>query len=151
MQPSLSYWGPVENGTEGRLVYRFDFPGASRKIHLRLVLSCFADSEDANVQGRGAAALEVSGDGITWVTLRDHLSPPRWGADCFLDADLPGDVLGTTNLWLRMRFLMEAAPAPGGYAVAQFGRSSAAAAENVFEIDAVCRSELRLLGWAHRH
>jgi hypothetical protein len=148
MKPALSYWGPAENGTEGRLVYRFDFPATSRKIHLRLVLSCFADIEDANVQGRGAAALEVSGDGISWVTLCDHLTQPRWGADCFLDADLPASVLGTTSLWLRMRFLMEGAPAPGGYAVAQFGRSSAAAAENAFEIEAVCRPEPPLLGWA---
>lgn len=138
MQPAVSYWGPAENGIEGRLVYRFDFPAASRAIHLRLVLSCFADIEDENVQGRGAAAIEVSGDGSRWVSLCDHLSPPRWAADCFFDADLPKQVLGTTSLWLRMRFLMEGSPAPAGYAVAQFGRSSGAATANVFEIAATC-------------
>jgi len=138
MQPPVSYWGPAENGTESRLVYRFEFPSVSRNIHLRLVLSCFAESEDVNVQGRGAAALDVSGDGVTWVSLCDHLAPRRWGGDCFVDTDLPAEVLGTTSLWLRMRFLMEGSPAPGGYAVAQFGRSSAAAAANVFEIAAIC-------------
>jgi hypothetical protein len=138
MQPAVSYWGPAENGVEGHLVYRFDLPAASRAIHLRLVLSCFADIEDVNVLGRGAAALEVSGDGSRWVSLCDNLSPTRWGADCFFDADLPEQVLGTTSLWLRMRFLMEGAPAPDGYAVAQFGRSTGAATADVFEIAAIC-------------
>jgi hypothetical protein len=141
MQPAVSYWGPTQNDVEGRLVYRFEFPTASREIRLRLVLSCFADIEDVAVQGRGAAAIEVSRDGIVWLSLCDNLSPPRWGADCFLDDNLPPAVLGTNTLWVRMRFLMEGSPSPGGYALAQFGRSSAAAAANAFQIDAVCQAE----------
>lgn len=137
-QPTVSYWGPAANDVEGRLVYRFDFPAASHRIHLRLVLSCFAALDDPNVQGRGASAIEISGDGVLWVSLGDHLEPPRWGTDCFIDTDLPDEVLGTPHLWLRMRFLMEDSPAPAGYAVAQFGRSSSAAEEEVFTIEADC-------------
>lgn len=138
MNPSVSYWGPAQKGTEGRLVYRFEFPSASRRIRVRLTLSCFSDYEDVAMVGRGAAAIEVSKDGTTWLPWCDNLSPPSWGADCVLDADMPSEVLGAKSLWLRMRFLMEGTLPRTGYAPAQFGRSSAAADLDVFEIEAIC-------------
>ena len=41
-------------------------------------------------------------------------------------------VLGTDGLWIRMRFLVENS-GNSSYTVAQFGRSTSAATDNVFE------------------
>jgi hypothetical protein len=78
----------------------------------------------------------VSKDGATWVGLRNNLEPRNWGGDWSINEPLPASVLGTTSLFVRMRFFVESAP-NSSYTVAQFGRSTSTASTNVFEINAV--------------
>ena len=133
--PPLTYWGPAANGVEGRLVYKFEFPGQAQSIRLKAVSPCWDFFNEPGGNGRGVSAIEVSKDGATWVALHDNVTPRNWGADWSVDDQLPAAVLGGEALWVRMRFLVESAP-NSSYTVAQFGRSTAAEADNVFEMEA---------------
>ncbi len=132
--PPITYWGPSANGAEGRLVYRFNFEAPTSAIRLRASSAEWDFFNEPGGTGRGASALEVSKDGTTWVSLRNNLEPRKWGNDWSIDNALPADVTGGTSLFVRMRFYAEGAP--GSYTIAQFGRSTAAATENIFQLNA---------------
>ncbi|MBM4012553.1 MAG: hypothetical protein FJ286_14445 [Planctomycetes bacterium] len=133
--PAITYWGPSANGSEGRLVYKFPFPQSSHSIRLRASDASWDFFKEAGGDGRGASSLEVSKDGVTWISLRNSLEPRKWGADWAFDDNLPPEVLGAGFLWVRMRFYVESAPNTS-YTVAQFGRSTSGASKNVFELQA---------------
>ena len=137
--PSVSYWGPVANDVEGRLVYRFTFPRPAARIRLRASSPCWDFGREPGGIGRGASAIEVSNDGSDWTTLYDNLEPRRWGEDWSVDGWLQESLAGTREFWVRMRFLTEDAPVVNGYSVAQFARSSGVEAEDVFAVEAELR------------
>lgn len=134
----VNYWGPEKNDVEGVLVYRFRFPGRAARIALRATTDCWDFQKHHTGLGRGASAVEVSRDGIAWTTLSDDIRARRWGANCTISGDLPPDVLGTDELWLRVRLLTEDAEPRAGYTVAQFCRAVPAEGRTVFAIEADC-------------
>jgi hypothetical protein len=79
-------------------------------------------------------AIEASRDGSTWIVLRDNITHRNWGASWELDGPLPESLLGTRDLWLRLRFLTESAEQDRGYTVAQFARAVAGDQEPVFSL-----------------
>ncbi len=138
INPAVSYWGPSRNDTEGRLVYRFPFPGEATRIHVKASSPCWDFTKEPGGIGRGASAIEASRDGEEWLVLRNSLEPRNWGEDWSIDESLPRELVNGKELWLRMRFYTEGAPVPRGYTVTQFGRSSAEATEDVFHVQADC-------------
>lgn len=134
----VNYWGPEKNDVEGVLEYRVRFPGRAARIALQAEIDCWDFQKHHTGFGRGASAVEVSRDGIAWTTLSDDIRVRRWGANCTLSGDLPPDVLGTEELWLRVRLLTQYAEPRAGYTVAQFCRAVPAEGRTVFAIEADC-------------
>lgn len=137
-EPRVSYWGPTANDVEGTLVYRFRFPGRTARITITTSSECWDFMKHPGGFGRGVSAVEASRDGSTWVVLRDNVTRRNWGASWALDAPLPSSLLGTRELWLRLRFLTENAQQDRGYTVAQFARGVAGHEEPVFSLVADC-------------
>lgn len=133
--PPITYWGPSANDKKSNLVYKFDFGSPAKSIHLKVDTSSWDFNNEPGGVGRGATAIEVSLDGRKWIALQNSLEPRKWGEDCVYNDLLPAELLGSRILWLRIRFFTEGSPA-GSYTVAQFGRSTAASATNVFSIEA---------------
>lgn len=133
--PPLTYWGPEENDREGRLCYRFDFPERTEQVRLLATLSCWDFSKEPGGFGKGAAAIEVSGDGQSWTRVRDGIEPRQWGTGWTIDELIPSDACGTSSLWVRVRLLAEAAPNTS-YTTAQFGRGAPTASKPIFAIEA---------------
>lgn len=136
--PRVSYWGPSGNDVEGTLVYRFRFPGRTARITITTSSQCWDFIKHPGGFGRGVSAVEASRDGSTWVVLRDNITHPNWGASWELDTPLPQSLLGTRELWLRLRFLTENVELDRGYTVAQFARAVAGTDEPVFALVANC-------------
>jgi len=131
-RPPITYWGPVANNQIGTLVYRFVFPVRASQVWLK------AHSPLWNVGpgfGRGASALEVSKDGQTWFAVWNAIDPLQWGQGFTIDGFLPQGAAETSELWVRIKLLVTEAP-NSSYTTAQFGRSTSAASENIFEIRA---------------
>jgi len=137
MFPRVSYWAPEANDHEGMLVYRFDLGGVADSIHMRAVADCWDFYREAGGVGRGAAAIEISRDGKSWMTIEDNIGPRRWGASIAVDKDLPEEVCGSDALWVRVRCLTESAPVENGYNVAQFARTRPDRQSPAFEVTAV--------------
>jgi hypothetical protein len=139
MFPRVSYWAPAANNEEGTLVYRFDFGGCAESIHLQAVLDCWDFFREAGGVGRGASAIEISGDGEDWVTIEDNIEPRRWGASIAVAKDLPEKFLNSETLWVRVRCITESAPVENGYNVAQFARTRPDRRSAAFEVTARLR------------
>ena len=105
--PPITYWGPSANNTEGRLIYRLPVTAGATSLRLLAHSPSWDFFNEPGGSGRGASSLEVSADGLTWTTLRDSLQPRQWGADWTYDDFLPPSVLGRSDLYVRMRFLVE--------------------------------------------
>lgn len=131
----ITYWGPIANNVEGRLVYKFPFAAPSQSARLLASSPSWDYFREPGGVGRGASALEVSADGVAWTSLRNSLEPRQWGLDWSYDAALPASVLGRAELWVRMRFLVEASPNTS-YTNTQFGRSTATNTAAVFQLEA---------------
>lgn len=137
-EPRVSYWGPSQDGEEGRLVYRIQFPGRTALIHITADSQCWDFLKHPGGVGRGVSSIEASRDGTKWITLRDNITHPNWGASWEIHEPMPSDLLGTNELWIRLRFLTENADLSRGYTVAQFARSLNDRDEEVFAIEANC-------------
>lgn len=138
---ATTYWQPTDKGIEGRLVYRFDLPGRSRRAHLRARCPVYDEERDLGVLGKGAAAIEASGDGIRWASLADGIEPRRWGVEPQWFGLLPDSVLGTETIWLRIRLITGGKGSPDIYCPAQFLRGDMNDRENRwwrFLIEAEC-------------
>jgi hypothetical protein len=132
--PPLSYVGPAADGVEGRVVYRFDAPRPIAAARLLGTVFCTDFTTEPGGIGRGAAAVDVSGDGVAWSVVRDGLSPGRWGDRYELDGPLPERVLGGRSLWVRVRLLTHGSPNVA-YTTAQFGREFFGDLGCVFGVD----------------
>ena len=134
----VNYWGPDKNDVEGVLVYRFRFPGRAARIALAAETGCWDFQKHHTGFGRGVSAIEASRDGVTWTTLQDDIRDHRWGVNCKLSGNLPTDLLGTEELWLKIRLLTEYAEPRASYTVAQFCRAVPAEGRTVFSLVADC-------------
>jgi len=133
--PPIAYWGPTHNGVVAHLTYRFEFPAPARAIHLVAKASCWDFFMEPGGFGRGAAAIEVSADGTTWHGVRNGLEPRLWGTSWEIDEPLPPAACETSELWVRVRLIVEDAP-NFAYTTAQFGRTSSTPAQQAFAITA---------------
>jgi hypothetical protein len=136
----VNYWGPETNDREGTLVFRFPFPGPAARVAIETTLECWDFEKHHGGFGRGACAVEASRDGNAWVTLRDDIHDGRWGTNLSLSGDLPSHLLGSDELWIRLRFLTVRAEPRAGYTVAQFARAIPGSGRSVFAIHADCVS-----------
>lgn len=134
----VNYWGPATNDVEGTLVYCFRFPGRTTRISLTAEVSCWDFEKHHGGFGRGAAAVEASRDGTHWVSLQDDIRAGRWGVSGTIGGEIPPELLGTGELWLKVRLLTEQALPTAGYTVAQFSRAVPGANREVFRIEADC-------------
>jgi hypothetical protein len=134
--PPATYWGPVENGIEGHLVYKFPFDGSATRIRLKARVASWDFDNEPGGFGRGCSMLEASRDGKYWRVLKNSLEPRQWGVDWVYDDYLPKELTGTGELWVRVRMITEGAP-NSSYTVAQFARSSSDATEPVFSVEAL--------------
>jgi hypothetical protein len=125
---SVSYWAPRENGSEGKLIYRFDLGGRAKSIRLRATVH--------NLPYGGAAAIDVSRDGKNWIGVANTLEPRKWGKPIAVDEDLPNAVLQADSLWIRIRCLAEGASMEDSFRAAQFARSRVGQVAPVFEVAA---------------
>lgn len=117
-----TYLGPLANDTECALTFRFDFTSPTVLVRLIAESRCWDFTREPGGMGRGAAALDVSRDGGTWIAIRDTIARPEWGRGWVIDEPLPAEVLGGRSVWIRVRFLTNGSP-NAGYTVAQFGRN----------------------------
>ena len=117
-----TYLGPLKNGGECFVTYRFD--AASPIVQARLIAGsrCWDFTTEPGGVGRGAAAIEVSRDGTEWLVIRDTITGPVWAGDWTIDEPLPDTSLGGRSLWVRVRLLTDGSPNTA-YSVAQFGRN----------------------------
>jgi formylglycine-generating enzyme required for sulfatase activity len=120
---------------EGQLVYKFPLSGNSTQIWMKANDASWDFFTEPGGSGRGCSMLEASRDGVTWVTLKNSLNPRLWGVDWNYENYLPQELLGGSEIWIRVRMLVESCP-NSSYTVAQFGRSTSAATVPVFSIRA---------------
>jgi hypothetical protein len=119
--PPRTYLGPVRDGHECAVIYRFDFTAPVSTAQLVAGSRCWDFVTEPGGRGRGLAAIDASGDGVAWSTIGDTISTQAWGECWSLDEPLPKSVLGRQSLWIRVRLYSEGCPNVG-YSVAQFGR-----------------------------
>ena len=120
--PPVTYLGPVRNGAEGNVVFRFDVTAPITTARLTAASFCTDFTREPGGRGRGASAIEVSADGRDWHSLHDNIGTRQWSGDWRIDEPLPALILGGTSILIRVRMLTEACPNTG-YTVAQFGRA----------------------------
>jgi hypothetical protein len=119
--PELTYWGPEENDTVGQLIYRFRFGQPVAQILLETVCACHIFGDGQGGQGRGAAAVDASRNGSDWTTLSDGIEPRQWGVYIRAHGALPPQLVGGSEIWIRVRCLTHDCP-NDSYSTAQFGR-----------------------------
>jgi hypothetical protein len=120
--PPVTYLGPVRNGAQGNVVFRFNVTAPITAARLTAASFCTDFTLEPGGQGRGASAIEVSRDGREWRVLHDNIATRQWSSDWRIDGPLPGLLLGGTSILIRVRLLTEACP-NAAYTVAQFGRA----------------------------
>ena len=133
--PPDTYLGPTTNAVEGAVTFRFDYPAPVTAARLTAEAMCWDFSKQEGGAGRGAAAVDVSVDNATWVTLRDTIGMRAWGKSWVFDERLEPPLLDAKTLFVRIRLLSEEAPTEV-YNVAQFGRNRPEDVRPTFAIEA---------------
>jgi formylglycine-generating enzyme required for sulfatase activity len=143
--PPASYWGPTTNGVEGELTYKFPLPGNATQIFLKASSLTWDFFNEPGGTGKGCSNLEASRDGVTWIPLENKMNPRQWGADWFFENTLPQELLGKSEIWIRVKMLVESA-SNSSYTVAQFARGHPATTDPVFVIRATANPNPKDLG-----
>jgi len=138
--PPVTYWGPTQNGAEGRVTFRFPLGGDAQRVSVHAELASFNfDWGRRNGWfgwGTGSSSLWASKDGQSWVLVKDNPAPPeRVDSYVAFDGDLPVSLLGSNEIWLQVRMLVEGA-LNSSYTTAQFARSTAAEVQPVLALRA---------------
>lgn len=141
MFPRVSYWAPEANNEEGVLVYRFDFGGVAKSVHLKAATTCWDFFREPGGVGRGSSSIEISRDGRDWMTLSNNFEPRQWGISIAIDKPLPAAFCDSSELWVRVLCLTESAPVENGYSVAQFARTRNGQPDAAFEVTAKLREK----------
>lgn len=123
--PPVTYWAPVTNGVEARIVYRFQFSNRVEQVYLNTNVECWDLSESDRNSGRGAAAILASVDGIKWLSLTNRLEPVvQWGGELRHEGLLPAELVGGRELYLKIKMLAEGETPDSRYSVVQHGRAN---------------------------
>ena len=130
--PPVTYWGPMENGVDASLTYKFPLPAKPKKIDLIAHLASF-NFANGGGKGSGHSSLWGSKDGKNWILLLDNPVPDRIDSYKKFTGPIPAELLGEEELWMQLRFRTEGAP-NSSYTCAQFARSSSDSKEPVFSI-----------------
>jgi hypothetical protein len=131
-QSGVSYWTPIENGTEASLTFKFPFGRATASIFLN---ASFATYNFGNGDV-GSGSLWGSTDGLNWVSLLDAPTPQypgyEYGWSSNYATNLPNSLIGSSNLWIQARL-----QSSGWNIMAQFLRQDTSwNTNNVFQLDA---------------
>ncbi|MDA9962050.1 Ig-like domain-containing protein, partial [Opitutales bacterium] len=129
--PPITYLGPKSNDVDCFLTRKFTFDRPTSATRLKVNLATY------NFGGGrvGKASCWASVDGKDWKLVLDNPTPSRIDSYKVFDDDLPKELTGSKELWVQMRLHVSRAP-NSSYTLAQFGRSTANAKSNVFEIKA---------------
>jgi hypothetical protein len=127
--PPITYLGPKSNDVDCSLTRKFTFDRPTSATRLKVNLATY------NFGGGsvGKASCWASVDGKDWKLVLDNPTPSRIDSYQGFDDDLPNELTGSKELWVQMRLHVSKAP-NSSYTLAQFGRSTANAKSNVFEI-----------------
>jgi hypothetical protein len=133
--PPLTYWGPTANGVDGALTYRFPASQPIRAARLKASVESFNFPWPGYFgSGKGWSSIWGSKNGSDWILLLDNPRPTdNVGRGMAYDQQLPGALLGGTDLWIQVRLRVTEAP-NSSYTTAQFGRGSSANSQRIFEV-----------------
>jgi hypothetical protein len=133
--PPLTYWGPTANGVDGALTYRFPASQPIRAARLKASIESFNFPWPGYFgSGKGWSSIWGSKNGSDWILLLDNPRPTdNVGRGMAYDQQLPGALLGGTDLWIQVRLRVTEAP-NSSYTTAQFGRGSSANSQRIFEL-----------------
>ncbi len=168
VQP-VTYWGPSANDVNASLTMRFSFSAPTAQASLNAELTA-ANWINGGRSDYGSSSLWGSTDGVTWQQLaiaEVATGAPFIGTNVVYGQNLPGSLLGGTQLWLQVRMfthdsLVSAYPDPAAsWADAQFSRydpNTPPVPANVFELNVITVPEpssialavLALLGFGWR-
>ena len=133
--PPLTYWGPTANGVDGALTYRFPASQPIRAARLKASIESFNFPWPGYFgSGKGWSSIWGSKNGSDWILLLDNPRPTdNVGRGMAYDQQLPGALLGGTDLWIQVRLRVTEAP-NSSYTTAQFGRGNSANSQRIFEL-----------------
>jgi len=133
--PPLTYWGPTANEVDGALTYRFPASQPIRVARLKASIESYNFPWPGYFgSGKGWSSIWGSKNGSDWVLLLDNPRPTdNVGRGMAYDQQLPGALLGGTDLWIQVRLRVTEAP-NSSYTTAQFGRGSSANSQRIFEV-----------------
>jgi hypothetical protein len=122
----ITYWCPINNGTEAILTQEFTFPQPTSQVFLSTGFYI------ANFGGGdyGSGSLWGSIDGTNWVLLLDGPTPSITAYDPWFTSNLPNSLIGSTQLWIQARM-----QSSGWNIMAQFNRYPSVTNYS-FELDA---------------
>jgi hypothetical protein len=133
--PPLTYWGPTANEVDGALTYRFPASQPIRVARLKASIESYNFPWPGYFgSGKGWSSIWGSKNGSDWILLLDNPRPTdNVGRGMAYDQQLPGALLGGTDLWIQVRLRVTEAP-NSSYTTAQFGRGSSANSQRIFEV-----------------
>ncbi len=97
------------NTTPGEVIYHFNFDGPSTDMSLWMSMPTFHWS-----YSQGHNFLFGSTDGLSWEPLAEVQPPSFGGANNLGAVNVPGSLLGSTDLWLRVLLYSYGPSAPSG-------------------------------------
>jgi hypothetical protein len=126
----VTYWNPINAGSEAILTQEFTFPGPTTEIFLNATIATynFGGSEV------GSGSLWASTDDVNWVLLENAPTPSSLGTSYPYAADLPSSLLGADQIYIQAQL-----DTPTWDILAQFSRTGDSFnpnANDVFSLDA---------------
>jgi hypothetical protein len=133
--PPTTYWGPTSNGIDASLTYRVTGLKTIRAARLKASIESYNFPWPGYFgSGKGWSSIWGSKNGSDWILLLDNPRPTdNVGRGMAYDQQLPGALLGGTDLWIQVRLRVTEAP-NSSYTTAQFGRGSSANSQRIFEV-----------------
>jgi hypothetical protein len=120
---------------DGALTYRFPASQPIRVARLKASIESYNFPWPGYFgSGKGWSSIWGSKNGSDWILLLDNPRPTdNVGRGMAYDQQLPGALLGGTDLWIQVRLRVTEAP-NSSYSTAQFGRGSSANSQQIFEV-----------------
>lgn len=130
----VTYWNPINAGSEAILTQEFTFPGPITQIFLNATIATY--NFGGNEVGNGS--LWASTDDVNWVLLENAPTPPYpgypIGTSSTYDSDLPTSLLGANQIFIQAQL-----NTPTWDILAQFSRTGDSFnpnASDVFDLNA---------------
>jgi hypothetical protein len=130
----VSYWNPINAGTEAILTQEFTFSGPTTEIFLNATIATYNFGGGAV----GNGSLWASTDDVNWALLENAPTPSYpgypYGTSSPYDADLPSSLLGADQIYIKAQLNTADADI-----FAQFSRTGDTGnpnASDIFDLDA---------------